>query len=281
MATNLARAGYAIMVFDLRAEAFTAPVAEGAIAATSLKELVEFADVIHLSLVYETGQVLTGEDGVFTHSRPGQTVVIHSTAQPNVVIDLAEKAKAFGIEVIDAPVSGGSLAEKDTAMNSSAETLTMMVGASEQGFERVRPFLETMATVFRVGEVGAGEATKLANGLMNTCNRLVYLEGLQLAEAFGVDEESFNEVVTRSTGMSYAQVNRDRNDRRWKHHTFTADELPIRYTKDIRYAVQMGLDKLLNLPIAFLGSQIAPDVYSRRWKRMEAEAKAAEKAGQQ
>ncbi|MGE0797575.1 MAG: NAD(P)-dependent oxidoreductase [Lautropia sp.] len=274
MATNLAKAcGDRLMVHDLRPQALRSPVAAGALAAPGFPALVRHAEHIHVCLVYEEQiiELLTGPDGLLEHGRAGQLVVLHSTMLPTTVLRLAQALQARGIDVIDAPVSGGDLqAATGTAMQSSASSLTIMVGGSDAAVARAMPFLRTMGTVFHVGPLGAGEATKLANSVMNFCNRIAYLEGLQIAEAYGVDEGLLNEVVSRSTGASYAQKHRERNDRRWKHHTFSAEELPYRYSKDLRFAAQLGLDRLLSIPVTALCAQIAPDVYAKRWARMKA-----------
>ena len=274
MATNIAKGGVPIQVRDLRPEALEKAVAAGATPSKSLADLVDFADSIHVCLVFEEQitALVTGPDGILAHATPGKILVIHSTLMPSTVRGYAEHAATRGVHVIDAAISGGSVTSSaGTAMESSSNTLTMMVGGSDDVVRRMMPVLELMATVFHVGELGAGEAVKLANNVMNYANRTVYLEALQMAEAFGVTEDAFNKVVDRSTGMSYAQRYRERNDRRWKHHTYSREELPYRFTKDLRYALQVGLDEKLSLPMTGLCAQVAPDAFRRRWARIEAQ----------
>jgi 3-hydroxyisobutyrate dehydrogenase-like beta-hydroxyacid dehydrogenase len=282
MATNIARGGVSIKVRDLRPEAMEKAIAAGANAAASLSDLVRFADSVHVCLVFEEQitALITGPDGILEHAKPGTIIVVHSTLMPSTVRRYAELARARDCHLIDAAISGGSVtAGQGTSMESDAKSLTMMVGGPEDIVRKIMPVLELVATVFHVGEVGAAEAVKLANNVMNYANRVVYLEALQIAEAFGVTEEAFNQVVDRSTGMSYAQRYRERNDRRWKHHTFSREELPYRFTKDLRYALQMALDEKIQLPMTGLCAQVAPDSFRRRWARIEAKVKAAEKSG--
>jgi len=131
--------------------------------------------------------------------------------------------------------------------------------------------------ICRVGEVGAGEAMKLTNAAMAHCSRLVYIEALQIAEAYGISEKTVNDVVTTSTGMSFSQKNHDRPDNHIKNHTLRhSPEMPSRFSKDLRYATSVGLKKLLSTPIIALGSQLAPDVYAKRWQRILDQSSAAE-----
>jgi 3-hydroxyisobutyrate dehydrogenase-like beta-hydroxyacid dehydrogenase len=267
MAVNLAKAGHPLKVLDLRPEAMVDAVAAGATAAKDLKEIVDFADIIHLCLVYDEQilKIITGDEGIIALGRPGQIVVIHSTVLPSAVEQCTRAARAAGMDVLDAAVSGG-------APRSIAGTLTIMVGGTDETFERCKLGLDAMGTSFHVGDVGTGQAMKLTNNVMGICNRLIYLEALQIAEAYGISEEMMNEIISDSSGMSYAQVHHRRTDLRNENHTLAGStEFPYRLSKDLRYAAQVGLDRLLPLPITALAAQIAPDSYARRWARVAEE----------
>jgi len=187
MGINLAKAKFPLKVYDLRPEAMVEPVDAGAIAAKNVREIIEFADIIHLCLVYDEQilNIVLGEDGIIARGRPGQIIVIHSTVLPAVVEQCAQAARAVGMDVLDAAVSGGS-------PRSLAGTLTIMVGGTDDAFERCKPGLDAMGTSFHVGDVGTGQAMKLTNNVMGICNRLIYLEALKIAEAYDIDEKTMN-----------------------------------------------------------------------------------------
>ena len=101
------------------------------------------------------------------------------------------------ISYIDAPIAGG-------VRRAYSGDATLMVGASDDDFERARPLLETVTReVFHVGPVGAGHAAKLVNNLLNACNRFAAIETINLAEACGIRQELIVEVLNKSSGRSY------------------------------------------------------------------------------
>ena len=215
MAANLTkRSGLKVMVYDLRPEALVGAVEFGAMAGKSLPEVAAFADVIHLCLVYDQqiADAIMGPDGLLAHSRPGQVIVVHSTIFPSTVQRCADAARAKGVEVLDVPVTG----EGRTA--AAAGQLNLLVGGEKVTVERYRKVLETMGTVYHLGDVGAGQAMKLTNNVMFHCNRLVYLEALRIAAAFGINEATVDEIVSKGTGMSYAQVHHARPDSHGEAH---------------------------------------------------------------
>jgi 2-hydroxy-3-oxopropionate reductase len=174
MARNLLRAGYPLLVCDRRAEA-AAPLADaGARVCASPEEAARAADMIFIMVsgTREVEEVIVGPNGVLAGAGPGATVVVMSTASPEAVRTLAEKLSARGVEMLDAPVSGG---EPEAAGGS----LTIMAGGKPEVFARVKPLLERLGkNIVHVGPAGAGQLAKACNQIVAT----LALEGV--AEAF-------------------------------------------------------------------------------------------------
>jgi 3-hydroxyisobutyrate dehydrogenase len=112
-----------------------------------------------------------------------------------------EIAAARGLEVVDAPVSGGTTGAK-------AATLTLMVGGSDSAVARARPILEKVGSkVVHCGGAGLGQAAKICNNMMTGINMVAASEGFALAERLGLSAQSLYDVVSTSSGQSTAAVN--------------------------------------------------------------------------
>ena len=127
--------------------------------------------------------VMLGEDGVAAHMRPGTIFIDMSSINPIASKEIAAALAERGVEMLDAPVSGGE-------PKAVEGTLSFMVGGKQEIFDRCKPLLDTMgASVVRCGEVGAGNTTKLANQIIVACNIQALAEALTLAQKAGVDPE--------------------------------------------------------------------------------------------
>ena len=184
MAKNMLKAGYDLTVNDLNQAAVEEIVACGAKAATN-NEIGETCDVV-LTMVPNSPQVkavMLGEDGVAAHMKPGSVFIDMSSINPVASKEIAAELAKRGIEMLDAPVSGGEPKAIDG-------TLTFMVGGKQEVFDRFKPVLESMgASVVLCGDVGAGNTTKLANQIVVACNIQAVAEALTLAKKAGVDPE--------------------------------------------------------------------------------------------
>ena len=190
MAKNLLKAGYDLTVSDLNQAAVDEVVAAGAKAATNAV-IGETCDVV-LTMVPNSPQVkavMLGEDGVAAHMKPGSVFIDMSSINPVASKEIAAELAKKGIEMLDAPVSGGEPKAIDG-------TLSFMVGGKQEVFDRFKPLLETMgSSVVRCGEVGAGNTTKLANQIIVACNIQALAEALTLAQKAGVDPELVFEAI--------------------------------------------------------------------------------------
>ena len=190
MAKNLLKAGYELVVYDKFAKCDDA-VAAGAELGLSNKDVAARSNVVITMLPNSphVKEAVLGENGVLEGARPGTILVDMSSIAPGAAQEVCAAVKAKGVIMLDAPVSGGEPKAIDG-------TLAIMVGGDAAAFETVKPILEKMgASVVRVGEIGAGNVTKLANQIIVALNIAAVSEALVLATKAGVDPEAvFNAI---------------------------------------------------------------------------------------
>lgn len=190
MAKNLLKAGYDLTVSDLNKANVEEVVACGAKSGTNA-EIGETCDLV-LTMVPNSPQVkavMLGENGVASHMKPGSVFIDMSSINPVASKEIAAELAKKGIEMLDAPVSGGEPKAIDG-------TLSFMVGGKKEVFDKYKPVLETMgASVVLCGDVGAGNTTKLANQIIVACNIQALSEALTLAKKAGVDPQLVFEAI--------------------------------------------------------------------------------------
>ena len=185
MAKNMLKAGYELMVNDLNQEAVADVVAAGAVAASNA-EIGAQCDVVMTMLPNSphVKAVMLGENGVINARKEGQIFVDMSSINPVASKEIAAALAEKGVEMLDAPVSGGEPKAIDG-------TLSFMVGGKQEVFDKCKDILSSMgASVVRCGEIGAGNTTKLANQIIVACNIQALSEALTLAQLAGVDPEA-------------------------------------------------------------------------------------------
>jgi 2-hydroxy-3-oxopropionate reductase len=185
MSKNLIKAGYELIVVDRNQAAVDEVVAAGAKSAATAKAAAEQADIIITMLPNSphVKEVVLGENGVLEGVRNGSIFIDMSSIAPLVSRELAEKLAEKGVEMLDAPVSGGEPKAIDG-------TMSVMVGGKQQVFEQCYPVMKAMAgSVVRTGEVGAGNVTKLANQVIVALNIAAMAEALVLASKAGVEPD--------------------------------------------------------------------------------------------
>jgi 3-hydroxyisobutyrate dehydrogenase len=194
MATRLLAWQDGLVVHDVRAEACERYVAEGATAAATPGEVAAAADVICVMVQNEeqVRSVLDGPDGILATASAGTVVVVHSTISASGALALAELAGAAGVDLVDAPVSGGAMGAHDG-------TLAIMLGGTDEAVERCRGPLSLMGSLIEhFGPVGAGTNAKIARNLITFASFAVVGEAQRLAEAAGLDVAKLGEVVRHS-----------------------------------------------------------------------------------
>lgn len=185
MSKNLIKAGYELIVVDKNQSAVDEVVAAGAKSAATPKEAAQAADIIITMLPNSphVKEVVLGKNGVIEGAKKGATFIDMSSIAPLVSRELAAKLAEIGVEMLDAPVSGGEPKAIDG-------TMSVMVGGKQEVFDKCYPVMKAMAgSVVRTGEVGAGNVTKLANQVIVALNIAAMSEALVLASKAGVEPE--------------------------------------------------------------------------------------------
>jgi 2-hydroxy-3-oxopropionate reductase len=183
MAANLQAAGHELLLVKHRSALPQELLDGGATVCASAAEVARGADVTILMLpdTPDVERALFGPGGVAEGLSAGKAVVDMSSIDPIATKAFAEKVAALGCDYVDAPVSGGEVGAK-------AASLTIMCGGTEAAFERVKPLFETMGkNITLVGEVGAGQITKVANQIVVALNIEAVSEALVFAAKAGAD----------------------------------------------------------------------------------------------
>ena len=199
MARNLLKAGHHVAGFDLVPAAVEAFVAAGGSAAASAAAAAAGADVVVTMLPAgrHVQDAWLGAGGMAAASAPGAVLIDCST----IDVDTARAvAAAAGRPMLDAPVSGGT-------MGAEAGTLTFMVGGPDAAFASAQPILAAMGrTIVHCGAAGAGQAAKVCNNMMLAANMIIASEALVLAEKLGLSHQALFDVVSKSSGQSWAMT---------------------------------------------------------------------------
>jgi len=185
MAKNLLKAGYSLIVYDIVPDKIKDVVEAGAKAGRSSKEVAENSEIIITMLPNspEVREAVLGANGVLEGAKSGTILIDMSSIAPLASKEIAEKAKEKGVVMFDAPVSGGE-------PKAVEGTLAIMVGGPQETFDQVKDILDVMgASVTRVGEIGSGNMTKLANQIIVALNIAAMSEAMVLAAKAGVDPE--------------------------------------------------------------------------------------------
>ena len=190
MVRNLLKAGYTLVVYDKVAKVDDL-VALGARAGVSNKDVASQCEVIITMLPNSPNvkEAVLGKDGVLDGAKAGTVLVDMSSIAPGAAQEICAAVKEKGIVMLDAPVSGGE-------PKAIEGTLAIMVGGDAKAFESVKPILEKMgSSVVRVGDIGAGNVTKLANQIIVALNIAAVSEAFVLATKAGVNPEAvFNAI---------------------------------------------------------------------------------------
>jgi len=200
MAPNLAKAGHDVRAFDLVPEAVQHATDSGCTPAASAAEAVGEADVVITMLPAAKHVRAVFHDDVAPNAKPGALLIDCSTIDVQSARDVGEEMKAKGFDFVDAPVSGGIAA-------AAAGTLALMVGGTDEQFERARPFLEPMAkAVIHAGPLGSGQAAKICNNMILGATMAATVEGFVLAKKLGLDLQIFFDISSKASGQSWSMT---------------------------------------------------------------------------
>ena len=196
MAANLAKAGHDVRAFDLSAEALDRAKSAGCLPAESAAEVADGAEAIVTMLPAGKHVAQVYEEALFTAAKPGTLLIDCSTIDVTTAKRVAETARVKGLDMVDAPVSGGIAA-------AAGGTLTFMVGGSAEAFARAESILAKMGkAVIHAGPSGSGQAAKICNNLLLGATMVATCEAFLLARKLGLDPQTFFDISSVSSGQS-------------------------------------------------------------------------------
>ena len=236
MCRNLAaKSGQELRAFDSDLEALAQLDEAGVTPAESVRDVAEHADIVFLSLPGgpQVNAVCMGAGSLLTHLKPGGLVVDLSTTQVNLARDLNARFMARGIQFADAPVARTRQAAVDG-------TLSVMVGATDHVFARVKPLLECIATdITLCGGPGAGQAMKIINNMVLFQNVVALGEALALVGHAGIDPDLAFEALAKGSADSFAL--RNHGMKAMLKGDYPEKAFSSEYAlKDIRYALRLA-----------------------------------------
>ncbi|MGB9725016.1 MAG: NAD(P)-dependent oxidoreductase [Nitrososphaeria archaeon] len=203
MAKNLIKAGFPLTVWNRTASKMNELIEMGAKGASSPKEVAEKSNVIITMLTDspDVEEVILGPSGVIEGVKKGSIVIDMSTISPKVARKIASRLAEVGVEMLDAPVTGGEIG----AINA---TLSIMVGGNYETFQKCLPIFQALGKrVTYMGPNGNGQITKLCNQIMCVMNLQGVCEGLILAAKAGLDLDKLLEVLTGGAANSWMLSN--------------------------------------------------------------------------
>ena len=259
MALNLLAAGHAVTVHNRTRSKEQAAIAAGATAAESPAQAAAAADIV-ITCVSDSPDVesvllgIADGTGVIHGARPGTLVIDMSTISPGVTRRIAHALAAENVQMLDAPVSGGS-------EGAQRGTLSIMVGGEATDVERALPALQAMGTtITHVGPIGAGQTTKAINQVIVAGTYWSVAEGIALGLKAGLDMEKVVQAVGSGAAGSWGLTHRSGN--------MIANEYPLGFRvrlhqKDLAIALEAARDLGLPLPVAAYVEQIENGLIAR------------------
>jgi 3-hydroxyisobutyrate dehydrogenase len=242
MLKHLVKHGHPVTACDLNPKQCEAARAAGAVIAASPAEVGKACDFVIIGVGYddEVNDVMLGADGLLGSMKPGSIVAVSSTATPDNVKSLDEKARAKGIDVFDAPICRGRFAADEG-------TLLALVGGKPDVVERARPIYGTFCSdIAHLGEVGHGQVGKAMNNLLLWINAIGLIEAGRLAESTGIDLAKLRDALQMSSGASDAL-------KEWDMITFTWA------LKDMQIVARMTDKAGLSLPVTGAIKELVKD----------------------
>ncbi|MGF6702492.1 putative dehydrogenase [Paraburkholderia sp. MM5496-R1] len=250
VARSLLRAGFRVHACDLRRDALQAFVDEGGIGCATPAELGAQCEVV-ITLVVNAAQteaVLFGEHGALAAMKPGGVVIASATVAPEFASDLGKRVEAAGLQMLDAPVSGG-------AARAASGEMTMMTSGPAAAYAACEDVLAAIAgNVYRLGATnGAGSKVKIINQLLAGVHIAVAAEAMALGLREGVDPDALYDVITHSAGNSWMFENR-------VPHILAGDYTPLSavdiFVKDLGLVLDTARRTKFPLPLSAAAHQM-------------------------
>lgn len=250
MAGHLVKAGHSVTVWNRTASKAADLVKAGATQAASPKDVAAQSDItiIMVADTPDVRQVVMGANGVLEGARRGSVVVDMSTISPVATREMAQTLAARGVEMLDAPVSGGEKGAVEA-------TLSIMVGGKPEVFERVLPIFQQMGkNIVHIGANGAGQVTKACNQLVLSLTIVGVAEAIHLARKAGVDPAKVR--LALLGGFAQSRV-LELHGQRMLDENYTPGFRTRLYHKDMGIVTETG--RALGMPL--LGAGLAAQLY--------------------
>ncbi len=250
VARSLLRAGFAVHGCDVRPEVLRTFALEGGVACETPADMGRRCEIV-LTLVVNAAQtetVLFGEQGAVAAMRPGSLVIASATVAPEVAVSFAKRIEAAGLQMLDAPVSGG-------AARAASGEMTVMSSGPAAAYALCEDVLEAIAAkVYRLGEThGIGSKVKIINQLLAGVHIAAAAEAVALGLREGVDPQALHEVITHSAGNSWMFENR-------VPHILAGDYTPLSavdiFVKDLGLVLDTGRRTKFPLPLSAAAHQM-------------------------
>ena len=203
MALNLLKANHDVHVYDVKLEVLEGLVEHNFVIHKNIISAVKNADTV-ITMLPEgkhVKEVYLGDEGVIKNVKSGAILIDCSTIDIASLKEVENAAKSEELVMLDAPVSGG-------VVGADQGTLTFMVGGKKEHFDLIVPLLENMGNkVVHAGNIGAGQAAKICNNMILGTTMIALSESFTMAKKLGLDLNTFFEISSKATGMSWAMLN--------------------------------------------------------------------------
>ncbi|MDL2291260.1 NAD(P)-dependent oxidoreductase [Desulfovibrio sp. OttesenSCG-928-F20] len=264
-ALNLIKAGHTLHVWARRPEAADALLKAGAKWHNSIASCAASSEILFLNLTNtdDVEKVLFGPGGVVESKQRGLTVVDMSTISAIATRAMNERLKEFDMELVDAPVSGGTIGAEQG-------TLTIMVGASQESFARLKPVLESMGkNVTRIGECGAGQVAKSCNQIVITGAIAAVAEAIRFAEAAQVDPKAVRQALMG--GFASSRV-LELHGLRMIEDNYAPGFKSALHLKDMNIVKEIAAELGMAMPLAKLGVELLEQTVEAGFAEMDSSA---------
>jgi 3-hydroxyisobutyrate dehydrogenase-like beta-hydroxyacid dehydrogenase len=242
MTKHLVKHGYAVLAQDIEPKALAAARAAGADTADTPADVGKACKFVIVAVGFddEAAAVILDRGGLLETTSPGSVIAVSSTCTPDHVKMLAERARAKGIDVLDAPICRGQRAADDG-------TMLALCGGELEVFERGEPIYRAFCKdIVHLGDVGAGQVGKAMNNFLLWVNGIALIEAGRLSEANGMDLVKLREALLMSSGASDALKN-------WENVSF------LWALKDMQIVAKMADKSGLAMPIAGAVKELVKD----------------------
>ena len=268
MAANIQKAGYPMVVYDIREEATRPFLENGARLANSPAEVAGLCDVTLTSLPgpREVEEVAVGREGLLEAIKPGAIFIELSTSRPTLIREIEPRFRQKGAHVLDAPISGGKT-------GAASGNLAVMVGGEREVFDRMKPLLDSFGDkVFYAGEIGAGSVAKLVHNMIGHGVKQAIAEGMTLGVKAGVDAEALWECVRRGS-LGRMRVLHEGIAKTMFRGEYEPPSFALALSrKDIGLATELGREFNVPMPVANLAEQIVVQALNRGWGDLDSSA---------